>query len=178
VIRAGRSGSDARADQIRYARELLLDVKEERALADTKAALLLAGVGVIASVGASAIFGGAWTPGNLSTAAGVLWWIGNAGLVGAILLLAGVVYPRTSSGSSGNSIDTVAYFGEIRLHAGVDSLRAALTRSASDELTQLTRQLLRTSQLTARKYQLIRIALWSLLGSLSTYLASIAVEVL
>ena len=45
-----------------------------------------------------------------------------------------------------------------------------------NELAQLCRQLMRTSRLTARKYLLIRLALWTLFYSLCLYLGSVFVE--
>jgi hypothetical protein len=149
----------------RYTRALLESAREERALADTKASLLLASVGVAVSVGVSAALGGSWTPSNLAAVPGGLWWMATAAVIAGVLLLAGAVYPRLRQEETAESTGTVVTFLEINRVGDLPGLRAALTRSADEEFDTLSRQLRVMSRLVERKYVLIQWALWAFLAA-------------
>jgi hypothetical protein len=163
----------ADADRHRdYVRGMLDAVREERALADTKASLLLATVGVAVSVGAGAALDGSWTPSGLTASGAVLWWAGALATVCGVLLLAAAVYPRLRAASLDAEDGTVVNFLEINRRRDLTDLQDALRRSAAGEFHGLSRQLRVMSRVAERKYVLVRAALWSLLAAVVLNLAA------
>ncbi|MCM3885554.1 Pycsar system effector family protein [Frankia sp. R82] len=155
-----------------YARELLEAAREERALADSKASLLLATIGVAISVGTGAVLAGSWTPTRLTPAGAALWWLGAAALTCGVALLAAAVYPRLGPGPSEPWDTTVVNFLEVNRQPSLTDLQDSLRRSAEGDFAGRSRQLRMMSQLAERKYVLIRVALWALLASVVLELAA------
>ena len=65
---------------IRYAGKLLAHAREELNRVDTKASILLAGVGVAIGAVVGTIVTRGWTPFRLPLGQAVLWWAGAAAI--------------------------------------------------------------------------------------------------
>jgi hypothetical protein len=158
------STSHGQDDALRYARQLLVDAKEERALADQKASVLFAAVGTGAGIAVAVAVGRHWSPLSLPLWPGVLWWLGATALVGCVVLLGAAVYPRLGPRPARDG-GTVSSFRELAHCDDVGAVRRAVERSLRDEFDGVSGQLLVVGRLTAVKYACIRAALWLLVAS-------------
>ncbi|WP_157018012.1 Pycsar system effector family protein [Cryptosporangium arvum] len=147
-----------------YARRMLTEAREERARADTKAALLLATVGLVASVGGGTLAARSWRPSLLGPVAEPFWWLSALGFLTSAVLFLAAVYPRLAR-PRGRSVGAVAYFGDAARARDVEVLIEALEQSAAAELTLLAEQLHTVGTMAAAKYVLIQIGIWVLVGA-------------
>lgn len=150
------------ADQaLRYLSDLMTDSREEVNRADSKASVLLAAVGVIASALIAGLVGGSWSPLRLSGDVQWLWWTGVAATVAGTLSIAAAVYPRTYRHKAGHP-GSPAYYGDVAAYRNVAEFRRGL-ETAPDPKERLVYQVFVTSRIVQRKYLLIRHGLWWLL---------------
>ncbi|MGF7236180.1 MAG: Pycsar system effector family protein [Frankia sp.] len=166
------AADDART---RYSRRLLAEAREERVLADAKASLLFAAVGVAATIMSGAAVGRIWSPFRLSPAAAAAWWTGAAAMVAGVVLLAAAIYPRISNRRHW-SATTVSFFADVARCSDINELRCALERSANNEFARISEQLLTLGRLTARKYGLIKASLWAIATTTALDVASLVLE--
>ncbi|WP_411577276.1 Pycsar system effector family protein [Streptomyces sp. HUAS TT20] len=140
------------------AERLLAEMRGEIARADSKAAVLVAALGLTAGAFSGLVAGRKWEPGVLSAAGTLLWWGGALALALSLLALLLAVLPRYRSGvwSPGQPL---CYFGDIQqaVHAGL--LADALADTERDPVAGLTAALTETSRIAARKHQWIRTGL-------------------
>src|SRR5690242_8638023 len=85
---------DAADPTTSYLADLLKDTREELARADSKAALLLAGTGVVVGAVLAGLLGGRWTPFSLDNRVEWIWWLGVGSAAAGIFSIAAAVYPR------------------------------------------------------------------------------------
>lgn len=78
------------------AARLLADLHTEIGRADSKAAVLVAALGMTAGVFTGLLAGKDWSPGSLGAAGPVLWWAGTAALAVSLLALLLAVLPATA----------------------------------------------------------------------------------
>lgn len=78
------------------AARLLADLHTEIGRADSKAAVLVAALGMTAGVFTGLLAGKDWAPGSLGAAGLVLWWAGTAALAVSLLALLLAVLPATA----------------------------------------------------------------------------------
>ncbi|CAM5396448.1 hypothetical protein Sdia_16580 [Streptomyces diastaticus subsp. diastaticus] len=142
------------------AARLLADLHTEIGRADSKAAVLVAALGVTAGVFTGLLAGKGWAPGSLGAAGLVLWWAGTAALAVSLLALLLAVLPRyrTDAWAPG---EPLSYFADIRqaAAAGEAELARALTATERDPLHGLARALTGTSRIAAAKHRWIRTGL-------------------
>ncbi|MEV0639296.1 Pycsar system effector family protein [Streptomyces sp. NPDC050619] len=135
--------------------QLLADLRTEIARADAKATVLVGVLGITAGGLGTLLSDRRWSPVGLSTPAAVLWWVGSATLVAALLALLLAVIPRyrTSGWAPGQPL---TYFGDIHRAARVGHLTTALAETGSDPVHGLFVALAETSRIAARKHFWIR----------------------
>ena len=148
------------------ASRLLAELRTEISRADSKAAVVVAALGMSAGVISAVLVGQDWTPDKLSRPGASLWWIGAALLTAALLSLSLVVLPRyrVSAWIPGTPL---TYFGDIEQAVRQERLLEALTETERLPMTALLAALTETSRIATRKHQWIRaglIAFW--LGAL------------
>lgn len=142
------------------AARLLSDLHTEIGRADSKAAVLVAALGMTAGVFTGLLAGKDWAPGSLGRPGLALWWAGTAALAVSLLALLLAVLPRyrTDGWAPG---DPLSYFADIRRAAGAGEaeLVRALAATERDPLHGMARALTGTSRIAAVKHRWIRTGL-------------------
>ncbi|MGA5126769.1 Pycsar system effector family protein [Streptomyces pseudogriseolus] len=137
---------------------LLADLRTEIARADSKAAVLVAALGITAGVFSGLLAGRGWSPDALSAFGAAVWWAGTLALALSLLALLLAVLPRHRSGTWTPG-QPLTYFGDIRRAVRAGRLDAALTDTEAHPLAALTSALTETSRIAWRKHQWIRTGL-------------------
>ena len=140
-------------------RRLLAEAREELTRADSKAALLLASVGVVVGALLAALLAQSWSPFDLPGSVSWLWWIGAASVAVAVVALARAVYPSTSYRSSRPGF--IGFFGDVVATPDAD-VESTLEATAQNPRDVVVDQLTAISAIVDRKYRAIQIALWAL----------------
>lgn len=148
-------------DAVRYARQLLADAREERALADQKASVLFAAVWAVAGIVVAIAISRQWSPLGLGLVPAVLCCAGAVSVTASVVLLGAAVYPRLGRRPTRNGA-TVSSFREIARCENPSAVRRAVEQSSAYELDGLSEQLLNLGRLTCVKYGCIQAALWLL----------------
>ncbi|MFI0506293.1 Pycsar system effector family protein [Streptomyces albogriseolus] len=137
---------------------LLADLRTEIARADSKAAVLVAALGITAGVFSGLLAGRDWSPDALSAVGAVVWWTGTLALALSLPALLLAVLPRYRSGTWAPG-QPLSYFGDIRRAVEAGRLDTALADTEADPLAALTAALTETSRIAWRKHQWIRAGL-------------------
>lgn len=148
------------------ASRLLADLRTEISRADSKAAVVVAALGMSAGVISAVLVSQGWTPDRLARPGAFLWWAGAVLLAAALLSLSLVVLPRyrVSAWTPGTPL---TYFGDIQQAVRQNRLPVALAETERLPMAALLAALTETSRIATRKHQWIRaglIAFW--LGAL------------
>lgn len=93
TVTAQRAG-EASDPVVSYLTDLLASTRDELNRADSKAALLLAAVGVIIGALVGCFTSSHWTPMSLGVGEQALWWVGVAAATVGVFLVSASVYPR------------------------------------------------------------------------------------
>ncbi|MEG3629306.1 Pycsar system effector family protein [Streptomyces poriticola] len=137
---------------------LLADLRTEIARADSKAAVLVAALGMTAGVGSGLLAGRGWSPDDLSTTGTAVWWAGTVSLALSLFALLLAVLPRYRTGTWAPG-RPLSYFGDIQRAVRAGRLEAALADTEADPTAALTAALTETSRIAWRKHQWIRAGL-------------------
>ncbi|MFD5568184.1 Pycsar system effector family protein [Streptomyces cadmiisoli] len=137
---------------------LLTDLRTEIARADSKAAVLVAALGMTAGVFSGLLAGRNWSPAALSAPGTALWWAGVASLALSLFALLLAVLPRYRTGTWAPG-QPLSYFGDIQRAVRAGRLDTALADTEADPAAGLTAALTETSRIAWRKHQWIRIGL-------------------
>ncbi|MDU0305531.1 Pycsar system effector family protein [Streptomyces sp. PAL114] len=137
---------------------LLTDLRTEIARADSKAAVLVAALGITAGVFSGLLAGRDWSPDALSAFGAVLWWVGTLALALSLLALLLAVLPRYRGGTWAPG-QPLSYFGDIQRAVRAGRLDTALAHTEAHPLAALTTALTETSRIAWRKHQWIRTGL-------------------
>lgn len=140
-----------------YTQVLLSEAREELGRADGKVSVLLATVGVAASVVAGAIVAGRWSPAHLVIWAQALWWLGVAATAVGIAALASALVPRTRHPEDNQEL--VRYFGHATKFGSPSELLDAIGKVSDQVAQRAADQLWVVSRLVTLKYARIRLAL-------------------
>jgi pycsar effector protein len=181
VLRRGQS-SEQHVDEraIRYAGKLLAEAREELKRVDTKASILLAGVGVATGAVAGTIVTRGWTPFRLPFGQAVVWWAGAAAISAGSAVLLAAVYPRRRrplGGSDGERDRYIGYYADVADSRSAADVAAIIRQSAARELELMAEQLLQVSLIVDRKYSLMRWAMWMLAAGVSANIVVVLVNV-
>ena len=175
---AGRTAAQASAAEnptISYLSDLLKDAREELGRVDSKAALLLAGVGVVAGALLAGLLNGKWTPFSLDSRVEWAWWLGLGAASGGIFSIAAAVYPYTGRDTALHAGPPM-YYGDVAAYKDVDAFRKAIadTPSIQDRLVDQTFQI---SKIVQRKYKLLRRGLLLLLLAVVACVTAMVINV-
>ncbi|MGW0730955.1 Pycsar system effector family protein [Streptomyces sp. NPDC002851] len=140
------------------AAQLLTDLRAEIARADSKAAVLVAALGMTAGVLSGLLAGRSWSPGDLGAAGAVTWWAGALALALALFALLMAVVPRYG-GDTWTPGRPLTYFDDIQRAARQGELAAALEVTAGAPTAGLLAALTANSRIAARKHLWIRAGL-------------------
>ncbi|NEB38665.1 Pycsar system effector family protein [Streptomyces sp. SID14515] len=146
------------APGLETATRLLADLRAEIARADSKAAVVVAALGMSGGVLSGVLVGRDWTPDHLSRTGTCLWWVGTAVLTVALLFLLMAVLPRyrVSTWTPGSPL---TYFGDIQRAVRQGRLPEALAVTERLPMASLLTALTETSRIATRKHQWIRAGL-------------------
>jgi pycsar effector protein len=167
------TNTPASLESERLALDLLERSRAEVLHADSKAAVLLAGVLAAAGGVAAAIGAGKWTPAQQPWPVAVLFWTAAATTLAAITFLAAAIYPRRRVAAAQNNV--IGHFGDVTALGSVDRLRDRLSVPGAKVLDVWIDQIWQISLIAERKHNCVRTSI-KLLG-LSTVLASVVVIV-
>jgi hypothetical protein len=140
------------------ARDLLDRTRAEISLADNKASILLAGVLAAAGGISAALVAGGWSPGDEGHVTAVLFWGCVLFLIGTVVCLALVVYPRKIA-SPGRPGKVLGYFADVAALPGPDALRDAFADDRRDHFDVVVDQLWRVSRIVTRKYGYLQLGM-------------------
>jgi MFS family permease len=158
-----------------YLADLLEDTREELARADSKAALLLAGAGVVVGALLAGLLGGRWTPSELDNRVEWVWWLGIASTAAGIFSIAAVVYPHIRRRDA--PLPPIpSYFGDVAAYKDIQTFRRAVEHVPSYQ-ERLIDQTFVVSRLVERKYVLLRRGLRFLLLAISACSAAIIINI-
>lgn len=136
-------------------RAMLAEARAEVALADHKASMVLAALGIGFAAVLGGFLAGDWDPSELSGSAAVLWWVGAVLALASVIAVAAAVWPRfkTSDVDAG-----IAYWGHIATYKSLSALAGALDEQKGDGGSRTRQQLWRVSRIVRTKYNLVRLS--------------------
>lgn len=134
-------------------RQLLAETREELNRADAKAAMLFAIFGIAFGAVLAGVIAGDWSPRDLPASAEVVWWLGAAAAVAALVALSAAVWPRLNSD---HALGRVTYCSHVAGYRTREALREAIERQASEDGDRPLEQLQALSGIVMTKYQLVR----------------------
>ncbi|UED85133.1 Pycsar system effector family protein [Streptomyces profundus] len=137
------------------AEQLLREVRVEIARADSKAALLVAALGLGAGLFGGMTTSGDWSPGSLAVAGRVSWWFGVLALIVALAAFLLAVAPRFGP-DDWTSEAPLTYFGDIHRAARRGELRQALTATEAASEARLVKALEFNSRIASIKLRWVR----------------------
>lgn len=140
----------------RLAKDLLDRTRAETTQAESKAAILLAGIlaaagGIVAAGGTRLV--SAHRPWYIAAP----FWAAVAATLAAIVCLAAAIYPRSRSRND-QKLSEIGYFGDVVALGSPIHLRSLLSESGTELLDVWIDQIWQTSILVSRKYLFVR---WS-----------------
>ena len=165
---------DSRTSATAYLQDLLRDTREDLALADSKAGLMLASSGVAVGALLAGLLGGTWTPVDLDARVQWIWWIGECSVAGGILSVATAVYPRARRRQLA-SPEFPTYYGDIARLDSVEALRTAIGATPDLEL-RLLDQVFVLARTVQTKYTLLRRGLWLFLLALIACTSAVLID--
>ena len=137
-------------------RDMLSAALAEVAIADTKASILLAALGI----GFGSVFGGFlegdWDPTQLGRAASVVWWIGAVLALSSVAATAYSLWPRYRMNRRPAEI---YYWGHVAAFRSFSDFLSTLEASTVTVDQRVKHELWYVSRVVHRKYTLIRVAL-------------------
>lgn len=132
---------------------MLAEARVEVGVADHKASMLLAGLGVGYGALLAGVIAGSWQPDDLAAGYRGLWWVGAAFSSAAIVAAALAVWPRWDpTGAEGG----IHYWGHVATVEDYEAYVAALDEQAMSESERTRRQLWELSRIVAMKYGWVR----------------------
>ena len=130
--KARRSGATSAAqsasrvdDKLEYARQLLLETREELARADAKASLLFSAFGVIATAVGAVLIADDWSPFHLHNCVEWIWWSGVLLSTAAFFLLGLAVIPRIKHSTHE---ERLYFFGHVAEYKTFESFKTAYAK--------------------------------------------------
>ena len=168
--------ADASGDPVTsYLADLLASTRDELARADSKAALLLASVGVITGALTGGLSSRNWTPLSLGGGQQALWWAGVAAAAVGSFLISASVYPRTRGTVIPGGLP--AYFRDIAAYPDVDAFRQAVG-TAPDVAERLINQTYAVARIVRAKYAQLQVGLFCLLAAIVACTLSVILNIL
>ncbi|TRV76991.1 hypothetical protein FKN01_16610 [Streptomyces sp. 130] len=140
------------------ASRLLADLRTEIARADSKAAVVVAALGISSGLVCGILAGTRWPSSRLSGWGSALWWTGITVLAIALLCLLMAVVPRYRVRGAGPGAP-LTYFGDIQRAVRLNRLPQALADTERLPMPALLAALAETSRIALRKHQWIRAGL-------------------
>lgn len=140
------------------AERLLKEVRVEIARADSKAAVLVAALGLGTGLFGGVAANGDWSPGSLPAGGQALWWLGVAALMVALTAFLAAVAPRYGP-RPWSPGDPLSYFGDIHRAAGRGQLRQALAATNETPQRRLIHALEVNSRVASVKLGWVRLGL-------------------
>lgn len=172
---AAATTAHAENPAISYLSDLLEDTRDELSRVDSKAALLLAGAGVVAGALLAGLLNGKWTPFSLNDRVEWLWWLGVGAASGGILSIAAAVYPYTGRPVAAHA-GAPTYYGDVAAYKDIETFRQAIA-DAPNTHDRLVDQTFQLSKLVRRKYQLLRHGLHLLLLGIVACVSVVVINV-
>lgn len=156
-----------------YARQLLVETREELARADAKASLLFSAFGLISSAVGAILIADDWSPFQLKNSVEWMWWAGAAASVFALLLLAFAVIPRIKHATHK---ERLYFFGHVAEYKTCDGFKKAFSEKAPDLYERTLDQVWVISRIAKRKYTLTRRSMITFLVAGVLFSASIIAD--
>ncbi|MFD7307284.1 Pycsar system effector family protein [Promicromonospora sp. NPDC059942] len=135
---------------------MLAEARQEVVIADQKASVTTAVLGIGFGALGSGLIAGDWTPAGLVGFERLLWWVGAAFAVLAIIVAGAALWPRYTTVDSSRG---VFYWGHVATFENLVDLATALDATPLDPQSRTRHQLWRLSLIVARKYNRIRLAM-------------------
>ncbi|MFG3228394.1 Pycsar system effector family protein [Kitasatospora sp. NPDC048194] len=137
---------------------LLAELRTEIARADSKAAVLVAALGVIVGTLGGLLTSNGWAPHQLSVPARILLAAGGLGIAVSLVSLLLAVLPRYGR-SSWRPGRPLGYFGDIRRAAEQGLLAEALAESEQLAAEAVRTALAENSLIASRKHSWVRVGI-------------------
>ncbi|WP_156365736.1 DUF6338 family protein [Nocardiopsis sp. NRRL B-16309] len=135
---------------------MLAEARAEVALADHKASMILAALGVGFGALLGGIFASNWGPEKLNGVWEVAWWIGAVMAGVSVVCAAAAIWPRYTNVDAVNGI---YYWGHVATFKELDTFQEAFSDQRGASSSRNQHQLWRMSHVVIRKYRFVRSAL-------------------
>jgi Family of unknown function (DUF5706) len=172
-----RAAADTRRDAIRnYLTDLHANTREDLGRADSKAALLLAAIGVVIAALVGGITSSHWSPMSMGTGEQALWWAGVAAAAVSMVLISASVYPRINRrGTPAAGLPT--FYGDVAAYPDIDAFRRDIS-NAPDVTERLIYQTYVLARVVRAKYVLLRRGLLSFLVAIMACTLAVVINAL
>lgn len=160
---------------IKYLADLFKDTREELNRVDSKAALLLAAIGVVVGAFLGGLLGGRWTPLALDSRIGWIWWLGMAATAIGIYSIGSAVYPHIQRHTAGSTA-APAYYSDVAAYKDVNEFRKAIEQAPSPQ-ERLIDQTFQLAQIVQHKYILLQRGLHFVLLGILGCVAAIIINI-
>jgi hypothetical protein len=137
-------------------RRMLDEARTEVGIADHKASMVLAAIGVAFGAVLGGLLANDWRPSKLEGFGKPLWWVAAVMVLSAVSAAGLAVWPRYSKASTSAGVH---YWGHVVTFASEGELFDALDRQPPDDLARTRHQLWHMSRVVDRKYRCVRWAL-------------------
>lgn len=134
---------------------MLAEARAEVAVADHKASMVLTALGVGYGALLGGLLAGDWRPRVLTGWSEVVWWIGAAGAVAAVVAASLAVWPRWDASDAERGI---SYWGHVATFSAFAEFSDAIGNGPVNPDERVKHQLWHLSRIVQRKYSLVRIA--------------------
>lgn len=150
---------------------MLAEARADVAMADHKASMVLASLGIGFAALLGGLLAGDWEPSSLELPGLLLWWSGTGMAAGAVGCAAAAVWPRYKTVDVS---DGVTYWGHVAMFPSVAALSSHLDDHPPSTAARTRTQLWHLSRIVFKKYRLIRWAIGLAAGSVSVLVLGIA----
>jgi hypothetical protein len=133
---------------------MLAEARADVGLADHKASMVLAVLGIGFGALLGGLIAGDWSPSDLKGLGEPIWWLGAGMAAASVVCAAMAVWPRFTSA---DYTEGIFYWGHVAQFETLWEFSDALNSQKPVE-DRTKHQLWRISKIVVRKYQLIRIA--------------------
>ncbi|GCE77577.1 Pycsar system effector family protein [Cellulomonas biazotea] len=152
---------------------MLAEARAEVGVADFKASMVLAALGIGFTAVLAGLIADDWSPSDLRVPGRIVWWVGAAAAMTSIGCAAAAVWPRYVKADVSGGIH---YWGHVATFRRLEDLAAALDGVPRSERgrARTRHQLWRLSLIVSRKYTLLRWAILLASGSIGLFLLAVA----
>ena len=137
-------------------RSMLEEARQEVGVADSKASILLATLGIGFGALLAGLISSSWTPDKLNGVGCICWWIGAFLALTSVSAAGSSIWPRYRRSAEAFHF---FYWGNVAPYRSLETFKQALDRDVVTQDERVEHQLWNLSRLVDRKYWSVRAAI-------------------